>query len=162
MKKYFLTSVFFTFFLFSCSNNDAVSSDTSLLGKWRLMSLTVENPVQVNGILTTNFTEVASDSQIEFKNNSVGTIIYTNGLSYYSQTIDENLEFCSTSSIESSSFEFVKNNNTITIIKDNNETLSLTLNGNTLIMEVENGIQIGNLDNNTNEHFTTKYVFSKE
>ena len=162
MKKYIIVTIFLSFFLFSCSNNDSVATDSSLVGKWKLTSLTVENPVQVNGVPTTNFTDKAIDSQIEFNNNSMGTISYTNGLSYYSQTIGDNLEFSSTSSIESSPFEFNKNMNTITIIKDNDETLTLTLSGNTLILEVENGVLIGNLDSNTNEFHTSKYIFSKE
>jgi hypothetical protein len=46
--------------------------------------------------------------------------------------------------------------------KDNNETVSLTLNQNTLTLELENGIVAGNLDTNTNQYYTTKYIFTKQ
>lgn len=166
MKKYYLLFVFaiLSSVIISCSNDDISSKNDALTGIWKLTSLTVENPVQVKGVPTSNFTQIssASDSQINFDNNSAGTMRYLNGLGYFSQTKDNAKEYSETSGFVLFSFKSVLKNNIVTLYEDNNETLNLTLNGNTLTFEKEGGIVIGNLDNNTFDHVTTKYVFTKQ
>jgi hypothetical protein len=167
MKKYSLLFVFaiLSSVISSCSNDDdSTTSNTPLVGTWKLTSLTVETPIQVKGVTTNNFTQIssASDSQIDFDNNSAGTIRYLNGLGYFSQTKDNGIEYSETSGFELFPFEFVLKNNIVTLYDDNKETLNLTLSGNTLTFEKEGGIVIGNLDNNTFNHVTTKYVFTKQ
>ena len=87
---------------------------------------------------------------------------YLTGLIYYSQTVNNDIEFSESSSFEIFPFEFVLKNNIVTLYEDNNEALSLTLDGNTLTFYKEGGIVIGNLDNDTLEHVKTKYVFEKQ
>ena len=166
MKKYSLLFLFaiLSSITISCSNDDISSKEDALTGVWKLTSLTVETPVQVKGVTLSNFTQIssASDSQINFDNNSAGTMRYLNGLGYFSQTKDNAKEYSETSVFVLFSFKSVLKNNIVTLYEDNNETLNLTLNGNTLTFEKEGGIVIGNLDNNTFNHVTTKYVFTKQ
>ena len=164
MKKYSLLFVFaiLSSVMMSCSNDDTASKDDALAGIWKLTSLTVETPVQVKGVTTSNFTQIASDSQIEFNANSLGTITYLNGLGYYSQTVNNDLVYSETSSFGLFPFKFFLNNNVVTIFDDDNKTLSLLLDGNTLTFYKEGGIVIGNLDNDTVEEVKTKYVFKKQ
>ena len=166
MKKYSLLFLFaiLSNTTISCSNDDISSKEDALTGVWKLTSLTVETPVQVKGVTVSNFTQIssASDSQINFDNNSAGTMRYLTGLIYYSQTVNNDIEFSESSSFEIFPFEFVLKNNIVTLYEDNNEALSLTLDGNTLTFYKEGGIVIGNLDNDTLEHVKTKYVFEKQ
>ncbi len=166
MKKYILLFLFaiLSSIIISCSNDDISSKEDALTGVWKLTSLTVETPVQVKGVTLSNFTQIssASDSQINFDNNSAGTMRYLSGLGYFSQTKDNAKEYSETSGFVLFSFKSVLKNNIVTLYEDNNETLNLTLNGNTLTFEKEGGIVIGNLDNNTFNHVTTKYVFTKQ
>jgi len=166
MKKYSLLLLFaiLSSIIMSCSNDDISSKGDSLTGVWKLTSLTVDTPVQVKGVTISNFTQIfsASDSQINFDNNSAGTMRYLSGLGYFSQTKDNAKEYSETSGFVLFSFKSVLKNNIVTLYEDNNETLNLTLNGNTLTFEKEGGIVIGNLDNNTFNHVTTKYVFTKQ
>ena len=166
MKKYILLFLFaiLSSIIISCSNDDISSKGDSLTGVWKLTSLTVDTPVQVKGVTISNFTQIfsASDSQINFDNNSAGTMRYLNGLGYFSQTKDNAKEYSETSGFVLFSFKSVLKNNIVTLYEDNNEALSLTLDGNTLTFEKEGGIVIGNLDNNTFNHVTTKYVFTKQ
>jgi hypothetical protein len=166
MKKYSLLFLFaiLSNTTISCSNDDISSKEDALTGVWKLTSLTVETPVQVKGVTTSNFTQIssASDSQINFDNNSAGTMRYLSGLGYFSQTKDNAKEYSETSGFVLFSFKSVLKNNIVTLYEYNNETLSLTLDGNTLTFEKEGGIVIGNLDNNTFNHVTTKYVFTKQ
>jgi len=166
MKKYILLFLFaiLSSIIISCSNDDISSKGDSLTGVWKLTSLTVDTPVQVKGVTISNFTQIfsASDSQINFDNNSAGTMRYLSGLGYFSQTKDNAKEYSETSGFVLFSFKSVLKNNIVTLYEDNNETLNLTLNGNTLTFEKEGGIVIGNLDNNTFNHVTTKYVFTKQ
>lgn len=166
MKKYSLLFLFaiLSNTTISCSNDDISSKEDALTGVWKLTSLTVETPVQVKGVTTSNFTQIssASDSQINFDNNSAGTMRYLSGLGYFSQTKDNAKEYSETSGFVLFSFKSVLKNNIVTLYEYNNETLSLTLDGNTLTFEKEGGIVIGNLDNNTFNHVTAKYVFTKQ
>ena len=166
MKKYSLLLLFaiLSSIIMSCSNDDISSKEDALTGVWKLTSLTVETPVQLKGVTVSNFTQIssASDSQINFDNNSAGTMRYLNGLGYFSQTKDNAKEYSETSGFVLFSFKSVLKNNIVTLYEYNNETLSLTLDGNTLTFEKEGGIVIGNLDNNTFNHVTTKYVFTKQ
>ena len=68
MKKYSFLFVFAVLasVMISCSNDDTASKDDVLVGTWKLTSLTVETPVLVEGVPTSNFTQIASDSQIKF------------------------------------------------------------------------------------------------
>mgnify|MGYP001301594340 FL=1 len=166
MKKYSLLLLFaiLSSIIMSCSNDDISSKGDPLTGVWKLTSLTVDTPVQVKGVTLSNFTQIssASDSQINFDNNSAGTMRYLSGLIYYSQTVNNDIEFSESSSFELFPFESVLKNNIVTLYEDNNEALSLTLDGNTLTFYKEGGVVIGNLDNNTFNHVTTKYVFTKQ
>jgi len=166
MKKYSLLLLFaiLSSIIMSCSNDDISSKGDPLTGVWKLTSLTVDTPVQVKGVTLSNFTQIssASDSQINFDNNSAGTMRYLNGLGYFSQTKDNAKEYSETSGFVLFSFKSVLKNNIVTLYEDNNEALSLTLDGNTLTFYKEGGIVIGNLDNNTFNHVTTKYVFTKQ
>ena len=164
MKKYSFLFVFAVLasVMISCSNDDTASNDDVLVGTWKLTSLTVETPVLVEGVPTSNFTQIASDSQIKFNANSLGTMQYLTGLGYDSQTVNNDLVFMQTSSFGLYEFKFVLNNNVVTIFDDNNKTLSLLLDGNTLTLYKEGGIVLGNLDNDTVEQVKTKYVFKKQ
>ncbi|MBK9223765.1 MAG: hypothetical protein IPO23_02240 [Flavobacterium sp.] len=89
MKKYSLLFLFaiLSSITISCSNDDDISSkEDALTGVWKLTSLTVETPVQVKGVTLSNFTQIssASDSQINFDNNSAGTMRYLTGLIFFS------------------------------------------------------------------------------
>lgn len=160
MKKcvLFVIAIFFI----SCSNDDATSKTSAMAGVWKLTSLTTENPILVNGVLTKNFTQIASNSQINFIDTTSGTISYVSSIGFFSQTINQNIEYSSTSSFVSFNFDFTKNNNLVTFYKENDETVNLVLDGNTLTMEVGSGIVLGNLDNNTTENYAIKYVFTKQ
>jgi hypothetical protein len=160
LKKYILLLV--VLFLTSCSSDDLNSTDSGMVGNWKLTSLTVDNAILINGISTTNLTNMATNSQITFTNRSSGRMDYVTGLAFFTQTINQNIEYSSASAMENWTFKFVTDNNIVVLKKDNNETVSLTLNQNTLTLELENGIVAGNLDTNTNQYFTTKYIFTKQ
>ena len=160
MKKFILLLLVIS--LTSCSNNDSNNSDATLAGVWKLKSLTLDSPIVVNGVSTTNITDIAADSQINFTSATAGRINYMNELGYFSQTVNQNLEYSTSSSMVSLPFTFVKNNNVITMMNDDNGSMTAILNNNTLTVEVQDGMVVGDLDTNTNEFHKITYVFTKQ
>lgn len=160
MKKFILLLLVIS--LTSCSNNDSNNSDATLAGVWKLTSLTVDTPILINGVATTNLTDMAADSQINFTSNTSGRINYVTDLAYFSHTVNQNIEYSSTSSMVSVLFSFVKSNNVVTMINADNESMIATLNNTTLTLENEDGIVVGNLDSNTNDFHKITYVFTKQ
>ncbi len=128
----------------SCSKND-IADKTSIRGTWKLSSFTLKTPIDLNndGTSTSTFSPgCLNGSNLEFTDTSNGTLLFTSSVSYNTTNENGTLVFmtaCSTDSeLLPSPITYIMDGETV-IVTNNSEQYILTLEGNTLLMEIANG-----------------------
>jgi len=180
MRKLFsiIYTIFSILFFASCSNDEFQEQNSAdLEGVWRLTEISLSTPLDLNndGVSNLNVLDEVSiiSADMIFSDSVNGTIFYNSEVSFNTREENGNLIFMITSSISSEDLPLpitysntdnnVIINQDITFNQTNNDFSALTLNQNSLSMEVTNGFVV--LDINTFEESVSQdvtYVFEKQ
>lgn len=154
MKKIFLLA-FSCLALLSCSSDDESSSSSTagVIGTWNLTAFTTSDPTDFNndGALTTNFLTESGcydNSTLVLGANNVATINLqemdvTFEIDFVNPELSEYTIDCLAAIPEVGTW--AQNNNSVTVTVEN-EPVTLTLNGNTLTLVIDEFIDIETFD----------------
>jgi len=179
MKLHSIICIIFPILFLTSSSNDnmTILNDNNLLGVWNLTSITLKTPLDLNsdGEPSLNVLDEVSiiDATMIFTDSANGTIFYNSYVSFYSRVENDNLFFMITSSTGSENspipITYSNTDNNVIINQDitfnqtNNNPSALTLNQNSLSMEVTNGFVVKDI--NTFEESVSQdvtYVFTRQ
>lgn len=179
MKLHSIICIIFPILFLTSSSNDnmTILNNNDLLGVWNLTSITLTTPLDINndGETSLNVLDEVSiiDATLIFTDSINGTIFYDSSVSFYTRKEIGKLVFMITSSTGSENsplpFTYTNTDNNVIINQDitfnqtNNNPSVLTLNQNSLSMEVTNGFVVKDI--NTFEESVSQditYVFTRQ
>lgn len=177
MKRIFFFLFAVAFLFTSCSKDDVQTHEASLLGTWKLSAINLSSELDTNndGVASLNLVEENPiiKATLTLDTTTTGTFFYDSSVSFNTRSEDHNLIFLISSTINSNNvpnpFTYHSDDNyvdaeiDVTYGKNGNTLSSLKIEGDTLIMQVENGFIVNDVDTGAETvRQDITYIFSKE